>query len=58
MVNTGGGISLPVKNVMTIQSQLGPSQIDRKNQERIVSGQRRTGDPAERGGRGGQPAPA
>jgi HAE1 family hydrophobic/amphiphilic exporter-1 len=36
MVNTGGGVSLPVKNVMTIQSQLGPSQIDRKNQERIV----------------------
>ena len=31
-----GGITLPVKNVMTIQSQLGPSQIDRKNQERIV----------------------
>ena len=36
MVNTGSGVSLPVKNVMTIQSQLGPSQIDRKNQERIT----------------------
>jgi HAE1 family hydrophobic/amphiphilic exporter-1 len=36
MVNTASGVSLPVKNVMTIQSQLGPSQIDRKNQERIV----------------------
>ncbi len=37
MVNTGGGISMSVKNVMKIESQLGPSQIDRKNQERIVS---------------------
>jgi hydrophobic/amphiphilic exporter-1 (mainly G- bacteria), HAE1 family len=36
MVNTAGGVSLPVKNVMSIQSQLGPSQIDRKNQERMV----------------------
>ena len=54
MVNTGGGVSMPVKNVMTIQSQLGPSQIDRKNQERIMSGQRGTGDSAQRSGRGGQ----
>jgi len=36
MVNTSAGVSLPVRNVMSIQSQLGPSQIDRKNQERIV----------------------
>ena len=36
MVNTGAGVSLPVKNLMTIQSQLGPSQIDRKNQERMT----------------------
>ncbi|RPI54430.1 MAG: efflux RND transporter permease subunit [Acidobacteria bacterium] len=36
MVNTGAGVSMSVKNVMTIQSQLGPSQIERKNQERIV----------------------
>ena len=36
MVNTASGVSLPVKNVMVIQSQLGPSQIDRKNQERMV----------------------
>jgi HAE1 family hydrophobic/amphiphilic exporter-1 len=36
MINTSSGVSLPVKNVMTIQSQLGPSQIDRKNQERVV----------------------
>jgi HAE1 family hydrophobic/amphiphilic exporter-1 len=36
MVNTGSGVSLPVKNLMTIQSQLGPSQIDRKNQERLT----------------------
>ena len=27
---------LPVKNLMTIQSQLGPNEINRKNQERIV----------------------
>ncbi|HKY20734.1 MAG TPA: efflux RND transporter permease subunit [Vicinamibacterales bacterium] len=36
MVNTASGVALPVKNMMTIQSQLGPSQIERKNQERIV----------------------
>ena len=36
MINTSSGVSLPVKNLMTIQSQLGPSQIDRKNQERVV----------------------
>ena len=36
MVNTASGVSLPVKNVMVIQSQLGPSQIERKNQERLV----------------------
>jgi hydrophobic/amphiphilic exporter-1 (mainly G- bacteria), HAE1 family len=37
MVTTTTGLSLPVKNVMTIQSQLGPAQIDRKNQERIIT---------------------
>jgi HAE1 family hydrophobic/amphiphilic exporter-1 len=36
MVSTQTGVTLPAKNVMRIQSQLGPSQIDRKNQERIV----------------------
>jgi hydrophobic/amphiphilic exporter-1 (mainly G- bacteria), HAE1 family len=36
MVNTASGTALPVRNVMVIQSQLGPSQIDRKNQERLV----------------------
>jgi hydrophobic/amphiphilic exporter-1 (mainly G- bacteria), HAE1 family len=36
MVNTASGVSLPVRNVMVIQSQLGPSQIDRKNQERLI----------------------
>jgi HAE1 family hydrophobic/amphiphilic exporter-1 len=36
MVNTASGVSLPVRNVMQIQSQLGPSQIDRKNQERMI----------------------
>jgi HAE1 family hydrophobic/amphiphilic exporter-1 len=36
MVNTSGGVAVPVKNVMTIESQLGPSEIERKNQERIV----------------------
>ncbi len=36
MVNTASGVALPVKNVMQIQSQLGPSQIERKNQERMV----------------------
>jgi HAE1 family hydrophobic/amphiphilic exporter-1 len=36
MVNTASGVSLPVKNVMHIQSQLGPNQIERKNQERLV----------------------
>jgi HAE1 family hydrophobic/amphiphilic exporter-1 len=36
MVTTASGVSLPVRNVMVIQSQLGPSQIDRKNQERMI----------------------
>ena len=36
MVNTSSGVSMSVKNVMKIESQLGPSQIDRKNQERIM----------------------
>ena len=36
MVNTASGVALPVKNVMVIQSQLGPNQIERKNQERMV----------------------
>jgi hydrophobic/amphiphilic exporter-1 (mainly G- bacteria), HAE1 family len=36
MVNTASGVALPVRNVMVIQSQLGPSQIERKNQERLV----------------------
>ena len=37
MGNTAAGVSLSVRSLMTIQSQLGPSQIDRKNQERIVT---------------------
>lgn len=37
MVSTSQGVTMPVKNVMTIQSQLGPAQIDRKNQERIIT---------------------
>jgi HAE1 family hydrophobic/amphiphilic exporter-1 len=37
MVSTASGLTLAVKNVMTIQSQLGPAQIDRKNQERIIT---------------------
>jgi HAE1 family hydrophobic/amphiphilic exporter-1 len=36
MVTTASGAMLPVKNLMTIQSQLGPNEINRKNQERIV----------------------
>jgi HAE1 family hydrophobic/amphiphilic exporter-1 len=36
MVSSQGGVTMPAKNVMTIQSQLGPSQIERKNQERII----------------------
>jgi HAE1 family hydrophobic/amphiphilic exporter-1 len=36
MVSTSSGVTLPARNVMSIQSQLGPSQIDRKNQERII----------------------
>jgi len=36
MITTAGGVALPVRNVMVIQSQLGPSQIERKNQERMV----------------------
>jgi HAE1 family hydrophobic/amphiphilic exporter-1 len=37
MVNTASGVALPVKNVMQISSQLGPSQIERKNQQRMVT---------------------
>src|SRR4029077_8369268 len=37
MVSTASGLTLAAKNVMTIQSQLGPAQIDRKNQERIIT---------------------
>src|SRR4051812_15075980 len=37
MVMGSSGVALPVKNVMKIQSQLGPAQIDRKNQERIIT---------------------
>jgi HAE1 family hydrophobic/amphiphilic exporter-1 len=36
MVSTAAGVTLPVKNVMTIQSQLGPNEINRKNQERMI----------------------
>jgi HAE1 family hydrophobic/amphiphilic exporter-1 len=36
MVSSQSGVTMPAKNVMKIQSQLGPSQIDRKNQQRIV----------------------
>jgi HAE1 family hydrophobic/amphiphilic exporter-1 len=36
-LTTPAGASLPAKNLMTIQSQLGPAQIDRKNQERIIT---------------------
>jgi HAE1 family hydrophobic/amphiphilic exporter-1 len=36
-LTTPAGASLPAKNLMSIQSQLGPAQIDRKNQERIVT---------------------
>jgi HAE1 family hydrophobic/amphiphilic exporter-1 len=37
MVNTASGVALPVKNVMHIQTQLGPSEIERKNQQRMVT---------------------
>ncbi|MCM3881900.1 MAG: efflux RND transporter permease subunit [Vicinamibacterales bacterium] len=37
MVTTQSGVSLPAKNLMKIQSQLGPAQIDRKNQERLIT---------------------
>jgi HAE1 family hydrophobic/amphiphilic exporter-1 len=36
MVSTASGTMLPVKNLMTIQSQLGPNEINRKNQERMI----------------------
>jgi HAE1 family hydrophobic/amphiphilic exporter-1 len=36
MISSQSGVTMPAKNVMKIQSQLGPSQIDRKNQQRIV----------------------
>jgi HAE1 family hydrophobic/amphiphilic exporter-1 len=36
LVSTALGQVLPAKNLMTIQNETGPTQIDRKNQERIV----------------------
>jgi HAE1 family hydrophobic/amphiphilic exporter-1 len=36
MVSTTSGTLLPVKNLMTIESQLGPNEINRKNQERMI----------------------
>jgi HAE1 family hydrophobic/amphiphilic exporter-1 len=36
-LTTPAGASLPAKNLMSIQSQLGPAQIERKNQERIIT---------------------
>ena len=37
MVSTPQGTTMLVKNIMKIQSQLGPAQIDRKNQQRIIT---------------------
>jgi HAE1 family hydrophobic/amphiphilic exporter-1 len=36
LVSTARGQVLPAKNLMSIQNDTGPTQIDRKNQERIV----------------------
>jgi HAE1 family hydrophobic/amphiphilic exporter-1 len=36
LVSTAQGQVLPAKNLMTIQNETGPTQIDRKNQERVV----------------------
>lgn len=37
LVSTAQGQVFPVKNLMVVQSQSGPVQIDRKNQERITN---------------------
>jgi HAE1 family hydrophobic/amphiphilic exporter-1 len=36
LVSTAQGQVLPAKNLMSLQNETGPTQIDRKNQERIV----------------------
>ena len=37
LVTNQAGMTVQVKNVMTVKSQVGPTQIDRKNQERIIT---------------------
>ena len=37
LVTNQAGMTVQVKNVMTVRSQIGPTQIDRKNQERIIT---------------------
>ena len=36
LISTPSGLVLPAKNVLTVDTQRGPTQIDRKNQERIA----------------------
>jgi HAE1 family hydrophobic/amphiphilic exporter-1 len=36
LLSTAGGQVLPAKNLVTIQNQAGPTEIQRKNQERII----------------------
>lgn len=36
LISTPSGLVLPAKNVLSVDSQRGPTQIDRKNQERIA----------------------
>ena len=37
LVTNQAGLTVPVKNVMAVRSQVGPTQIERKNQERIIT---------------------
>ena len=37
LVNTGQGQVLPAKNVMNVATETGPVQVDRKNQQRIIT---------------------
>ena len=52
LVSTAGGIVMPARNLMRIDDAVGPTQIQRKNQQRINFVERRTGSHPERSGEG------
>ena len=49
LIGTPQGQVLQAKNLLTLRNQSGPTEIQRKNQERIIRVTRRAGSDAERG---------